>query len=81
MNHQHWLHTRLEEAAKDPETVHNKRWMHISVQKNDKAVYAAHHQFISFIQNVSISLVNMQITEINRCDCVYCLFCEGLVLC
>lgn len=27
MNHQHWLHTRLEEAAKDPETVHNKRWM------------------------------------------------------
>lgn len=24
MNHQHWLHTRLEEAAKDPETVHNE---------------------------------------------------------
>lgn len=46
--------------------------MHISVQKDDKAVYAAHPQFISFIQNVSISLVNMQITEINRCDCVYC---------
>lgn len=101
MNHQHWLHTRLEEAAKDPETVHNKRWMlqvwQVQLYTNVWAQwfvlnnttlcsvwkwctlvsrrmikqYVLHiTKFISFIQNVSISLINMQITEINRCDCV-----------
>lgn len=59
-------------CLKKHNTMFSLEIMHISVQKDDKAVYAAHHQFISSIQNVSISLVNMQITEINRCDCVYC---------